>query len=129
MQKTYSFNIFIPSPIWTIGEQIINNVFEVVQETKVSEVWDLLQKQRILTPTTLDFNLNISHQAWKIAATSVDERKDEPKKTFFWKIGSNSSSKHNDSKKTKGTEEEEVDSTSILSDNALKTWVMAYLLN
>lgn len=102
-----------------IGEQVINENFEVVQQTEVTAVWALLKRQSILTPSTLDFNLNISHSAWSIAATSVDE-KETPRNPFFWDIGAFSSSKNGAGK--------EVDSTSILSDNALKTWIMAYLL-
>ena len=102
-----------------IGEQIINENFEVVQQAKVTSVWDLLKRQSILTPSTLDFNLNISHSAWSIAAANVGE-KETPRYPFFWDIGAFSSSKNDAGK--------EVDSTSILSDDALKTWIMAYLL-
>ena len=86
----------------------------------MSEVWDLLKRQSILTSTTLDFNLDISHAAWSIAAPDIGE-KEIPKQRSFWKSGSLSSPKNS-------FEKEEIDSTSILSDNALKTWVMAYLL-
>ena len=107
--------------VGSIDKELHNGNFEVLQDTHISEVWDLLRRQCVLSSNTLDFNLNISHCAWKIAGANVGGiKRNMDKKPFLGKDKVHSSS---NAIIVNGN----IDNS--LSDTALKTWVMTYLLS
>jgi hypothetical protein len=89
-----------------IGEDIEAGRFEVVYNSKET-IWNILLKQKKLSEFTLEENLNLSTLAWKAAGGS------EPRT-----LSDDSVLLH----KTRI-------SVSALSHTALKTWILAFLLN
>jgi len=89
-----------------IGEELAAGRFEIVHEN-MGAMWNILLKQRILSPSTLDENLDLISKAWGV-------------------VGRADSSTNSDNLELLHKTRIAV---STLSYAALKTWILAFLLN
>mmetsp|Transcript_16380 Transcript_16380/g.29579 ORF Transcript_16380/g.29579 Transcript_16380/m.29579 type:complete len:682 (+) Transcript_16380:160-2205(+) len=126
--KPEDFLIMSGVCVWPkIGSNLANEVkrgvFEVVEQSKVEEVFRTLQKQEMLTEENLTENLAVTNEAWQKAASSKsspDEK--EPDETLTLGIGEgfdedDDTVVFNSDKKV-----------SQLANDALKKWVATFLL-
>eukprot|EP00580_Thalassiosira_gravida_P010109 CAMPEP_0201639512 /NCGR_PEP_ID=MMETSP0493-20130528/19578_1 /ASSEMBLY_ACC=CAM_ASM_000838 /TAXON_ID=420259 /ORGANISM="Thalassiosira gravida, Strain GMp14c1" /LENGTH=680 /DNA_ID=CAMNT_0048112935 /DNA_START=59 /DNA_END=2101 /DNA_ORIENTATION=- len=126
--KPEDFLIMSGVCVWPkIGNNLANEVkrgvFEVVEQSKVDEVFQTLQKQEMLTKENLAENLAVTNEAWQKAASSKsfpDEK--GPDETLTLGIGEgfdedDDTVVFNSDKKV-----------SQLANDALKKWVATFLL-
>ena len=86
---------------------ILDGHFEVVEVSKIENMWENLIHQQHMSLSTLEKNLNLSLSAWKISGSGNDDYDEED---FTSKIIENE------------------DTTIQLADNALRGWIATFLL-
>ena len=88
-----------------VADDIENGFFEIVPRDRIECVWDILSKQKLLSPDSLDDNMSLSRQAWTVAAP--DPSHDDDDELFVF-----------------GSDKD----TTSLADEAARRWVNVNLL-
>lgn len=106
----------------SLGSEVKKGIFEVVPQSNIEQVFQVLQKQEVLTANSLDTNIKLSQYAWREAATHKSAAKQENAEVFTTGIGEgfdeeDDSFVFNSSKKV-----------SDLADDALRKWIATFLL-
>ena len=106
----------------SLGSEVKRGVFEIVPQSKVKQVFYLLQKQVLLSEDTLAKNIELSHEAWEKAAASDKTSSTKSSDTLTVGVGEgfdedDDSIVFNSSKKV-----------ADLADDALRKWIATFLL-
>lgn len=106
-----------------LANEVRRGIFEVVEQSKIDEVFQTLQRQQMLTKENLAENLDTTNEAWQKAASSDSSSGEkEPNDTLTVGIGEgfdedDDTVVFNSNKKV-----------SELANDALKKWVATFLL-
>eukprot|EP00804_Cyclotella_cryptica_P001016 CCRYP_012355-RA/>CCRYP_012355-RA protein AED:0.25 eAED:0.25 QI:144/1/1/1/1/1/2/689/680 len=106
----------------SLGSEVKKGIFEVVPQSNIEHVFQILQKQKVLSAGSLDTNVQLSQDAWREAATGNSAAKPETSDVLTVGIGEgfdeeDDSFVFNSSKKV-----------SDLANDALKKWIATFLL-
>lgn len=107
----------------SLANEVKRGVFEVVEPSKVSDVFSTLQKQAILTTENLSRNIDISNEAWEKAAraeSSTEKKGSEETLT----VGIGEGFDEEDDTLVFNSDKK----VSELANDALRKWVATFLL-
>eukprot|EP00559_Dactyliosolen_fragilissimus_P006533 CAMPEP_0184861520 /NCGR_PEP_ID=MMETSP0580-20130426/6185_1 /TAXON_ID=1118495 /ORGANISM="Dactyliosolen fragilissimus" /LENGTH=671 /DNA_ID=CAMNT_0027359049 /DNA_START=115 /DNA_END=2130 /DNA_ORIENTATION=- len=132
-----------------ILEQVLEGNFDIIDQSKTAAVWNTLTNQNVLSDSTLDTNLDLAHAAWNIAGGisskpaqgrgevyNSNDRRSPGFQGFVDRRspgfqGFQTGGNHGNSNMVEKNNEIVFDSdikVSELGDDAMKFWVMAYLM-
>mmetsp|Transcript_27123 Transcript_27123/g.42151 ORF Transcript_27123/g.42151 Transcript_27123/m.42151 type:complete len:645 (+) Transcript_27123:63-1997(+) len=104
------------------GEVRVGN-FEIVPQRKSQTVFDMLLSQEVLSETNISSNLQISNEAWAIGVEEKNSQEQESQYGNFVLDQNGDEYQEDDSRVFKSKVK-----LSQLSDDALKSWIAAFLL-